>query len=111
MTEKKDTPIKDQCPSWAEEMIEQLKQIEIFLGHIPKSLAWESNHLNDVVKRTFLKEEAVFDEHKSELVFQRITKGLLKENYTKEQIADFINRRIGYKGGPKYCDPSDIDSI
>lgn len=109
MTEKKDTLINDQCPPWAEEMIEQLRQIEIFLGHIPKSLAWESSHLDDVVKRAFHKSEAVFDEQKSELVFQRITKGLLKENYTKEQIAAFINRRIGYTGGPKYCDPNDID--
>jgi hypothetical protein len=101
----------DNCPDWAASMIEQLRQVEIFLGNIPKGLAWESSHLDEVSKRSFAKDNATFDEGKADLVFRRIVKGLHGEGFTLELITEFVNRRIGYKGGPKYCDINDVNEV
>lgn len=101
--------ITDSCPKWAIETIEQLRQVEIYLGNIPKALAWESSHLADVMKRTFNKDEAVFSEEKADLIFRKIVKGLLQDGFTSHEIAEFVNSRIGYQGGPRYCNSQDVE--
>jgi hypothetical protein len=98
----------DGCPLWAQEMIDQLRQIEIYLGNIPKSLSWESAPLELIAKRSFHKDQATFTEEKAHLVFCKIVKRLVQEGASHKEIADWINARIGYKGGPKYCDDNDI---
>lgn len=100
--------IKDSCPVWADELIFSLKQIEIYLGNIPEALAWESSHVEKIAKRAFQKQEAVFNEEKADLVFRKIVKGLASEGYSVETMEQFVNARIGYKGGPPYCNHIDI---
>ncbi len=103
------TPLKDGCPIWAEDLIAKLREVEILLGHIPESLAWKSQHLSDVAKRAFAKEDAVFDEQKVEFLYKRIARGLTQETFTAQQIAAFINARIGFEGAPPYTSASEVE--
>ena len=100
----------DGCPAWAEEMIDQLRQVEVFLGNVPKALAWQSDHVNQVLSKTFL-EESVLDNDKADLIFHRITRRLHAESYSQEAIVGFFNSRIGYKGGPKYCSTDEVEAV
>lgn len=96
------------CPDWAITMIDQLRQIEIFLGHIPKAIEWQSELLKDINKKIFAEQHGSISEDHSELLFGRISRGLHKEGFSTEEIATYINARIGYKGGPKYCSPAEV---
>ena len=95
---------QNSCPSWAHEQIEYLKQVEIHLGNIPKTSNWESQHISDVSKKLFEQECSTITEETSEFLFAKIVKGLFAEKYVPSDIADMINDRIRYKGGPPYCD-------
>ncbi len=105
---KKEEEKKDACPQWAEDLIVKLREVEILLGNIPSSLAWQSQHLADVAKRAFAGEEAVSAEQKAEFIYRRIVRGLAQEKFTVEDICSFINSRIRYQGGPKYTDEKEI---
>lgn len=100
--------MSDNCPEWASEKIDQLRQIEVFLGNIPKTADWKSNHCKDIMKRSFEKEVQVFDDAKAELVFKRIVKSLANEGFNIETIVGFFNTRIDYENGPVYCDASEV---
>jgi hypothetical protein len=101
-------PLKDGCPEWAEDLLAKLREVEILLGHIPDSLTWKSEHLTKVNQRAFAKEEAVFDDKKAEFIYLRVVRGLGDEKFTVEQIAKFINARIGYKDGPPYTNEQEV---
>ncbi|MFK7872551.1 MAG: hypothetical protein AB8C84_05190 [Oligoflexales bacterium] len=98
------------CPEWAQQAIEQLRQIEVYLGHIPKASDWGADFIDKVNSRAFSPEDQVFDEDKAQLVFQKICVSLTQESaeWTPERIAEVINLRIGYSEGPKYCDASEV---
>ena len=101
----------DRCPDWAKEQIAQLREVEIYLGNIPKALEWKSSHLNDIAKRSLSKEYSSINEQTSELVFAKIVKSLRHEGFSTAEIEQFINRRISFEGGPKYCDSSEIEQV
>ena len=105
-TEKK---TDDRCPEWAAKQIAQLREVEVYLGNIPKALEWESSHLNDVAKRSLSKEHSAITERTSELVFSKIVKSLNHEGFSLDEIESFINTRISYKGGPKYCSRLEVE--
>lgn len=96
------------CPSWAEKLLAELLQTEIALGHIPESLAWKSQSLGDVSKKAF-RENAVADESKTEILYHRLVHALHKEGFEAENIAEIINSRISYEGGPPYTDLSEVE--
>lgn len=102
---------KDSCPAWAEDLIAKLREVEIILGNIPDSLAWKSEHLTKVSERAFAKDEAVFDDNKAEFIYRRIVLGLHKEHFTPLQIAQMINSRIAYKGGPPYTSEHEVREV
>lgn len=102
---------KDVCPAWASEAIEQLRQIEIYLGNIPSQQAWQSQHLDHVSKRTFSKGEQIFDEEKAEFVFKKIVRGLHHDGFSTRKIVEFINARVGYQGGPPYCNEAEVEAV
>ncbi|NRA43932.1 MAG: hypothetical protein HRU09_03135 [Oligoflexales bacterium] len=104
-------PIDDRCPEWAAKMIAQLREVEVYLGNIPKALEWESSHLNDVAKRSLSKDHSAINEQTSELVFAKIVKSLHHEGFSSSEIEQFLNSRIAYKGGPKYCNSSEIEEV
>lgn len=101
--------VDDSCPDWAITLIDQLRQVEIILGNIPKAIEWQSSMLKDVNKRIDAEQSGPITEEHSELLFGRITRGLIKEGFSATDIATFINARIGYKGGPKYCSEVEIN--
>ncbi len=98
----------DSCPAWAGEAIEQLKQIEVYLGNIPSNARWQTQHVSEIFKRTFNKNEQVFDEDKAEFVFKKIVRGLKHEGFTVDKIVEIVNGRIAYVGGPRYCNAAEV---
>lgn len=100
---------KDACPPWASELISQLKDIEIRLGNIPKNLSWKSEHLKDISRRGFSSDDLVADEEQTERLYKKIVKSLSQDGYSSEDISNFINNRIGYKGGPAYTSPQEVE--
>ena len=106
-----DTPVSDGCPEWAQVMIDQLLQVEIFLGNIPKVLEWSSERVDAIQRKVYADEKGAITEEVSELLFSRIVKGLTMEGFSPDQIIQYVNLRIGYKGGPKYCGSDDLIGI
>ena len=100
--------IDDACPDWAVTMIDQLRQIEIILGNVPKAIEWKSSLLKNVNKKVFAENEGPISEYHAELMFTKIVKGLVEEQFSISEISTFINVRIGYKGGPKYCNENEV---
>ena len=96
------------CPTRAEVLIEQLRQVEVFLGNIPDNLPWSSTFVNKISERTFLAHEQVFDEHKVNYIFRKIVKSLHKEGFSTEVITNFINRRLKSSNNLNYCSNNDV---
>ena len=96
------------CPAKAEVLIEQLRQVEVFLGNIPDSLSWSSTFVNKISERTFLAHEQVFDEHKVNYIFRKIVKNLHEEGFSTETITNFINRRLKSSHNLNYCSNNDV---
>ena len=95
------------CPGWAQDMIQQLLQLEVFLGNIPEVLKWKSESVEKLSESVFGDGTQIKEEH-TEMVFAKICQGLKKDGFEAEQIAEIINCRIGYKGGPKYCNAKEV---
>lgn len=93
-------------PKWAEDAIDQLRQVEIVLGHLPKGDSHLSTRLKQLMDK--LESEAAITEETSEFLFRRIARGLHSAGLSAEEIADAINRVVNYPGGPKYCDSSEV---
>ena len=108
LEEAKMPNVDDKCPDWAITMIDQLRQVEIILGHVPKAIEWQSQMLKDVNKKILAEQAGPISDEHSELLFGRVSRGLIKEGFTAAEICTFMNARIGYKGGPKYCDESEV---
>ncbi|MFK7826836.1 MAG: hypothetical protein AB8G05_22020 [Oligoflexales bacterium] len=108
ITKTKNTP-SDHCPEWAIKLIAQLREVEVYLGNIPRTLEWKSSHLSDIAKRSLSNDYSAINEQTSELVFNKIVKSLFQEGFDTAEIELFINNRISYGGGPRYCDRSEIE--
>jgi hypothetical protein len=96
------------CPPWAHDLIDKLRQVEIFLGNIPESLAWRSELLAGINRRAFPGEDALIDDSKAEFLFRRVVQGLVAEKFSYEVIAQMFNERIGYEGGPPYTSAVEV---
>ena len=108
MSEDQKISIDDQCPSWANELILKLREVEILLGNVPAALAWQSQHVKEISKRSFAGDDAVFDEEKTEFIYRRIVWGLVAEKHSVQDVASFFNQRIGYEGGPVYTNLEEV---
>lgn len=101
---------EDNCPSWAHEQLVKLKSLEISLGHIPPHSAFNSQVVSEALDRLFADDYFDnMDEAATEILFAKIVKNLIKEGFTAENIVKIINARVGYPGGPPYCDVSHIE--
>lgn len=98
------------CPKWASEAIANLKEMEIFLGHLPKTAGWRSEPLQEVFSRAIGQDMAQINDSHSELFFGRIVNGLAKEGFDAETIAEFINAVLNYPKGPRYCNKDEVAS-
>ena len=101
---------KKGCPPWAEEMIETLRNVEVFLGNLPKGAVWESSYVRDLAQKTFPYEPGQLSEEAVELLFTRIAKKMIEDGFSVQEIAGFINRRLRYEKSPPYCNEAEIVS-
>ena len=106
MNQKK---IKTTCPPWAEKLIEQLHQVEIYLGHLKPEKSWESKKLSAAHTKVF-GEQTIREEH-SELLFCKIVTGLRKEGFSSSHISQVINERIPSAGEIHYCNEEEVNSV
>ncbi len=96
-------------PNWAKEKANELKQLEIHLGHLPKEKDWDMENLEALQKRVSQWQEADVSEEKTEVLFSQIVLGLTKEGFELEQICQFINEKLASShGGPSYCDLEEV---
>ncbi len=104
----------DSCPSWANEMILQLRALEVKLNNIPDSPNWSNFESIEALYKKInerdqhLNNEIFLDEGMTEKMFATISKKLSAEGFSVEDIVSFINKRIGYKGGPAYCNAAEV---
>ena len=99
---------KKDCPRWAVEQIGQLRQIEVFLGNIPATEDWKSDHLTKISAQRLSVEYPGLNDNTAAMLFRRIVLGLEKEGFSTAWIARMINARCGYSGGPTYCDEKEV---
>ena len=99
---------KKECPPWAEELIEYLRQVEVFLGTIPDRPNWKDERVKKLVNRVTKEEVPVFDEHKLNLLMKKIVFKLTDAGFSVQEIADMINERIKLENGPKYCSAEEV---
>jgi hypothetical protein len=103
------TPPRDGCPAWADSLILELRHTEVLLGNIPDNDQWQSADLDELEKRLAADPDAEnATEEKTEHLFRKISLGLNREGFSSDEIAAFVNARISYKGGPKYCDGREV---
>ena len=96
------------CPPWAEELIEYMRQVEVFMGTLPNKPNWKDENIKKMVSHLRGDEIPVFDEHKLELLFKKIITKLTDAGYSPEEICFFINERIKLENGPAYCSVEEI---
>ena len=107
-----DKKLKEQvqsCPVEVKEKIVQLRKIEEYLGHIPKSSTWKSEKLSGVSKQVFNPEELPLNDDLAELVFKKICKELNKKGFSSEEIALWINETLSFEGSPPYCNKLEVE--
>jgi hypothetical protein len=100
---------KDGCPVFVERMIDQLREVEIILGNVPKALEWRSEHVAAISKSVIEEVTTTFTNHHTEIMFDRIVHRLRQDGFAADAIMGFINARIGYKGGPQYCSLEEVE--
>ncbi|MBC62685.1 MAG: hypothetical protein CMP11_09565 [Zetaproteobacteria bacterium] len=98
----------DSAPQWASTLIDQLKEIEIFLGNIPREKNWQSDYAKKVLNKILNEERPVLTDAHTQTVFNKIVKDLSHEGYGPDNIANFINSGISYEGGPPYCNEAEV---
>jgi hypothetical protein len=101
-------PVKDACPSWAVDQIKALYLLEVSQGNIPSSPEWRSNFVDEVHGRVFGGASENQDSRTTEILFDRIVRGLAADKISAEDTMAFINSRVGYVGGPKYCNLEEV---
>jgi hypothetical protein len=84
--------------------------MEISLGNVPASREWRSNFVTEVQDRIFNKLGEGIDAQATEILFGRIVKGLAADRFSPEEILALINARIGYAGGPPYCNLDEVSA-
>lgn len=98
------------CPSWAEELIEYLRKVEVFRGTIPDNPNWHDETVKTLASRITSEELPVFDDDKLEYLFKKIAVKLSEAGFSPEETASFINARLTLPYGPtKYCNEEEIE--
>lgn len=108
MSQEETPKIQDQCPDWADSKIMNLRQVEIFLGNIPKTANWKSDHLNKISGEEVRSNYPGLSDATADMLFSQISRQLSSEGYSHDQIATFVNSRISYEGGPSYCSAKEV---
>ena len=87
--------------------LEELKNIEIVLGHIPP----ESWTIRELYKKIEEKREELGSDHletQTEILFTEVCKILDNLKFNESEIANAVNSVVKYERGPKYCNETEV---
>ena len=99
---------EDACPQWARDIIDQIRQIEMKLGNIPPEQPWSGDELEAIQARAAKAGSVHEDNHVVDSLFSKLCAGLIKDGRSPDAIAQFVNVRIGYEKGPRYCSADEV---
>jgi hypothetical protein len=103
-------PVTDLCPAWANLLITELRAMEVLLGNIPATDEWQTADMEALHRRlSGDTEDEAATEDRTAILFKKICVGLARENFEPQEISDFVNARIYYKGGPRYCNAKEVE--
>lgn len=119
MKENGNTPISDNCPDWASEIIAKILILEVEAGTInspgekASDLNWSSAKIDDLMKiatrldssRTNTSGDLTAE---IEALFLKVARGLAQEGHSAITIAAMINNRIPTGCRLPYCDVSEV---
>jgi len=105
--EEREESVKDSCPVWAHEIIHRISEIEIKLGHLAPSGAWQIAKIEEILNRMQGDDDTSFDESVVESLFRKVSIGLYDAGFTLEDIAQMINVRIP-SGRLAYCNAAEV---
>ncbi len=106
MTNQINNPKQDGCPVWAQELIHKISEMEIKLGHLAPSGAWQIAKIEEILNR-MQRDDTSFDESVVESLFAKVSIGLYEEGFSLEDIAEFVNIRIP-SGKLPYCNVREV---
>lgn len=103
------TDAKAQGPSWAEELVLRLRELELRLGNLKPADGWQSLTAEQLAARAgaLNEEESSDDASLTETLFQRLCRGLSEEGFAEDAIASFINARLHTERLP-YCNAAEV---
>ena len=96
------------CPPWGEELIEYLRQVEVFMGTIPNKPNWRDESVKKLASQITGEELPTFDEHKLNFLMKKIVNKFDQAGFSLEEIKSFINERIKLDPGPPYCSVDEL---
>ncbi|MBP9707908.1 MAG: hypothetical protein KBD78_09695 [Oligoflexales bacterium] len=109
MTEIHTAQQKVVCPDWAQEQLLKLRAIEINLGNIPDQQDFIAKDMRQLMNSLLQHDDVhAADSDFADLLFAKVAFALASDGYSHEQIANFVNARVGYKGGPPYCNVAEV---
>lgn len=106
----------DSCPKWAEDLILQIRLIEVSLGNLrapettdqPGDKDWKTVDWEELSKRAFPPNAPLADDA-AERLFEKVVKGLTADSYAPDQIVAFINARVVDPNSRlKYCSVDEV---
>lgn len=100
--------ISDDCPVWAATLINRIKDLEIKLGNllIPGE-TWAQSDLTLLMERMG-GQETNTQEAEVEDCFFKVSRDLLRQGYSPEKIADYINNRVRGQSRLPYCSADEV---
>lgn len=113
--ESKIQDISDNCPQWADELIRRIYLLEIESGTIknPTSDQWSTATQDELLKLADRLENSAGEdlEEQVEALFHRVARGLAEADYSPEETAAMINRRIPTGCKLQYCSASEVLAV
>jgi hypothetical protein len=107
----------DKCPKWAEDLIHQIRLIEIRLGNLMAPPAsegkgdkdWQTVDWEELSQRAF-PTGAEPAEDAADVLFKKVCRDLAKEGFAVSEIAGFVNARVVSPGSKLlYCSPGEVE--
>lgn len=121
MKENGNTPISDNCPAWASEIITKILLLEVEAGTInspgekTSDLNWSSAKIDDLMKIATRLDSSRANTSgdvtaEIEALFLKVARGLAQEGHSAVSIANMINTRIPTGCRLPYCDASEVET-
>lgn len=96
------------CPDWAETMLSQLLSLEVKLGNLPDDPKWQTRSGSDLLRSLESDDLIQVSDEIVDTTFCEIVRKLVAEDFTVRSIVNIINARVGYEGGPPYCNEEEV---